>query len=260
MSMELFDTHAHLDDDIFAGSIPSVLEQARDAGIRQILTIGTTGASSQASVRLAHAHRELFAAVGIQPNYGAQMTPEDWALVEELAGDERVRAIGETGLDAYWDYTPFPVQQQLFASHLQLAQRHDLPVIVHMRDCAEATIAMLRTARESGSLQGVMHSFSGTAAEASQCLQLGMYVSFAGMITFKKSEALREVARAIPLDRLLIETDSPYLAPHPHRGQKPNEPALLIHTARCVAELRGIPLDEFAAQTTANARRLFGIS
>jgi TatD DNase family protein len=260
MSMELFDTHAHLDDDIFAGAIPSVLEQARDAGICQILTIGTTGASSQASVQLAHAHRQLFAAVGIQPNYGAQMTPEDWALVEELAGDDRVRGIGETGLDACWDYTPFAVQQQLFASHLQLAQRRDLPVIVHMRDCAEATIEMLRTARETGPLQGVMHSFSGTAEEAIRCLQLGMCISFAGMVTFKKSDALREVARGIPIDRLLIETDSPYLAPHPHRGQKPNEPALLIHTARCLAELRGMPLDEFAAQTTANARRLFRIS
>jgi TatD DNase family protein len=119
---------------------------------------------------------------------------------------------------------------------------------------------MLRTASDSGPLQGVMHSFSGTADEANQCLALGLHISFAGMVTFKKSDALRAVARAIPLDRLLIETDSPYLAPHPHRGQKPNEPALLIHTARCLAELRGIPLDEFAAQTTANARRLFGIS
>lgn len=258
--MDLFDTHAHLDDEIFAGSVPSVLEQARDAGVRQILTIGTTGASSQANVQLAHAYGELFAAVGIQPNYGAQMTADDWAVVVALAGDERVRGIGETGLDAYWDYTPFATQQQLFADHLRLAQARDLPVIVHMRECAAATIDMLRTAREAGPLQGVMHSFSGTEAEASRCLELGMYISFAGMVTFKKSDALRAVARAVPLERLLIETDSPYLAPHPYRGQKPNEPALLIHTARCVAELRGMPLAEFAAVTTANARRLFGVT
>jgi TatD DNase family protein len=257
--MELFDTHAHLDDEIFSGSVPSVVEQARDVGVSQILTIGTTGASSQANVRLAHAHRELFAAVGIQPNYGAQMTADDWAMVVELAADERVRGIGETGLDAYWDYTPFATQQQLFADHLRLAQLRDLPVVVHMRECADATIDMLRSAREAGPLRGVMHSFSGTEADAARCLELGMYLSFAGMVTFKKSDSLRAVAQSVPLDRLLIETDSPYLAPHPHRGQKPNEPALLIHTARCVAELRGMPLAEFAAQTTANARRLFGV-
>lgn len=258
--MELFDTHAHLDDEVFAGSLPSVLEQARDAGVQQIMTIGTTGASSQANVRLAHAHGELFAAVGIQPNYGAQMTADDWAMVVELATDERVRAIGETGLDAYWDYTPFATQQQLFADHLRLAQIRDLPVIVHMRDCAEATIDMLRSARESGPLTGVMHSFSGTEAEARHCLALGMHISFAGMVTFKKSDSLRAVARTVPLDRLLIETDSPFLAPHPHRGQKPNEPGLLIHTARCLADLRGMPVAEFASQTTANARRLFGVT
>lgn len=258
--MELFDTHAHLDDDHFAGSIPSILEQARDAGVSQVMTIGTTGASSQANVQLARGHRELFAAVGIQPNYGAQMTPDDWAMVVDLADDERVRGIGETGLDAFWDHTPFARQQQLFADHLRLAQRRNLPVIVHMRDCAEATIDMLCAAHETGPLQGVMHAFSGTEAEASRCLELGMHISFAGMVTFKKSDSLRAVARAIPLDRLLIETDSPYLAPHPHRGQKPNTPALLIHTARCLAEVRGIPLDEFAARTTANARRLFGIA
>ncbi len=227
-------------------------------GVLTILAVGTTGTSSAAAVLLAERFPQVYAAVGIQPNYGHQATPDDWQQVVQLASHPKVRAIGETGLDQYWDYTPFPLQKELFARHLQLARTCNLPFIVHMRDCAPATVEMLRAASDGGELRGVMHSFTGDLPTAQQCLELGLYISFAGMVTFEKSNALREVAAAIPDNRILIETDSPYLSPHPMRGQGPNEPARIVHTAQCLADLRGVSLAAFARQTTHNARSLFG--
>ena len=256
--MELFDTHAHLDDEQFHGELSGVVQRGRLAGVATILTVGTTRVSSETSVQIASQFPQVYAAVGIQPNYGTQSTADDWDRVVELARDPRVRAIGETGLDAYWDFTPFDVQQRLFDAHLRLSQETGLPVIVHMRDCGIATVEMLVAARTRGPLCGVMHSFTGTAEIAQQCLALGLHISFSGMVTFKKSGELREIARMVPADRLVIETDSPYLAPHPHRGKKPNEPAWLVHTAQCLADVRGVPLEVLAESTTANARRLFG--
>lgn len=256
--MELFDTHAHLDDEQFHGQLSGVLQRGRMSGVATILTVGTTRASSETSVRIASQFPQVYAAVGIQPNCGAQSVADDWDHVVKLARDPRVRAIGETGLDAYWDCTPFDVQQRLFDAHLRLSQEIGLPVIVHMRDCGVATVEMLVAARARGPLCGVMHSFTGTPNIARQCLALGLHISFSGIVTFKKSGELREIARMVPDDRIVIETDSPYLAPHPQRGKKPNEPAWLVHTAQCLADVRGVPLELFAESTTANARRLFG--
>ena len=209
------------------------------------------------SVRRPTAAEEgVYAAVGIQPNYCAQAAEGDWPRVLDLVGRPRVVAVGETGLDRHWDYTPFDVQQDYFDRHLRLSQQTGLPFIVHTRESDADVLAMLREARLRGPLTGVMHSFTGTSETAAECLELGLYISFAGMVTFKKSDALRGVAKAIPQDRILIETDSPYLSPHPLRGPR-NEPARLVHTAECLARERGVSLDEFAAQTTANARRLF---
>ncbi len=236
-----------------------MVQRARESGVCTLLAVGTTRASSEATVQIAHQFPQVYAAVGIQPNYGSQSSADDWDRVVELARDPRVRAIGETGLDAYWDFTPFDIQQRFFDAHLRLSQATDLPVIVHMRDCGAATVEMLRAAYARGRLSGVMHSFTGTLEVAQQCLALGLYISFAGMVTFKKADELRDISRRIPEDRLVIETDSPYLAPHPHRGKKPNEPAWLVHTAQCLADARGVPLEVFAEYTTANARRLFGV-
>lgn len=255
--MELFDTHTHLDDEQFHGEVSGVIQRAREAGVTTILTVGTTRASSEMSVGIARQCPQVLAAVGIQPNYGHTSTPDDWDRIVELARDPQVRAIGETGLDTYWDYTPMDTQRRLFDAHLRLAHETGLPVIVHMRDCGDLTVNMLREASERGPLRGVMHSFTGTAAIAEQCLALGLHISFAGMVTFKKSNELREIARTIPEDRLLIETDSPYLAPHPQRGRRPNEPALLVHTAQCLADVRGVTLEALAATTRTNARRVF---
>jgi TatD DNase family protein len=255
---ELIDTHAHLDEADFGDDLSPLLARAAEAGVSAVLTIGTTRASSEAAVQLAARWPQLYAAVGIQPNYSAQASAADWDRIVQLAGSPRVRAIGETGLDAYWDYAPMDVQRELFDRHLRLSQEVELPFIVHMRDCGPETVEMLQRARGRGPLRGVMHSFTGDLATAQQCLELGLYISFAGMVTFKKSHELRQIGIQIPADRILIETDSPYLTPHPHRGQRPNEPAMVVHTAQCLADARGVPFAEFAAQTTSNARALFG--
>lgn len=252
----LCDTHAHLDQEEFAGDLAEVLARAHQAGVARVIAVGTTAPSSQAVIELAARYPGVAPGVGIQPNYTAQAAAGDWELVAELARRPEVVALGETGLDRYWDYSPFAVQQDYFDRHLRLAQELDLPVVIHTRQSDDDVVAMLAEARRRGPLSGVMHSFTGTADTAAACLELGMYVSFAGMVTFKKSSDLRAVAAGIPADRLLLETDSPYLAPHPLRGRR-NEPAHLVHTATCLAEARGLSVDQLAAETTANAFRLF---
>lgn len=251
------DTHAHLDDEQFEAIRDGVLERAAAAGVATILTVGTTLATSQTSVVLARRYPGVFAAIGVQPNYAGQAADGDWDQIVRLAREPLVVAVGETGLDRYWDFTAFDIQQDYFDRHLRLSQQRDLPLVIHMRDCAQETLAMLHEARRRGPLRGVMHSFTGDAEAARECLDLGLCISFAGMVTFKKSQALRDVARTVPDDRILIETDSPYLSPHPQRGQRPNEPALLVHTAACLAQVRGTELARFQDITTANAVRLF---
>ncbi len=255
--MTLFDTHAHLDEDVFQDDRQAVVQRASQAGVKSIISVATTLASSRRCLEIAGSFDHVFPSVGIQPNYCAEAGEHDWDQIVELAQSPQVVALGETGLDRHWDYTPFAMQQDYFDRHIRLSQDLQIPFIVHMRECGADIVAMLRDARQRGPLQGVMHSFTGDAALAEECLELGLYISFAGMVTFKKSDELRSVAAGIASDRLLLETDAPYLSPHPHRGQRPNEPALMIHTAACLAEARGISLEILAQQTTANASQLF---
>lgn len=252
------DTHAHLDAEEFDADREAVIQRALDAGVERIIAVATTVAGSRQCLELASGHAAIVASVGIHPNYAGQAAESDWQQVVELVESPRVVALGETGLDRHWDYTPFAVQQDYFDRHLQLSTKSGLPVVIHARECDVDVLAMLRDARRRGPLIGVMHSFSGAAETAVECLELGLYISFAGMVTFKKSDALRQIAAAVPGDRILIETDCPYLSPHPLRGQR-NEPAHVVHTAECLASLRGVSLEEFAARTTANAKRLFGL-
>jgi TatD DNase family protein len=254
----LIDTHAHLDQEEFNDDRAEMIARAAAAGIETIVAVGVTAVSSGATVKLAAEYPSVFAAVGIQPNYCGQAVPGDWERIEALVKSPKVVAIGETGLDRYWDYTPFDVQQDYFDRHLRLAERTGLPFIIHTRESDEDVLAMLREARKRGTLRGVMHSFTGNAATSAECIDLGLYISFAGMVTFKKSDELREIARTVPADRILIETDSPYLSPHPLRGKR-NEPANLVHTARQLADVRGCSFEEFAAQTTSNSKELFGL-
>lgn len=253
----LYDTHAHLDQPRFADDLPAVLDRAREVGVNDINVIGVDTASSRAIVALTAEHAMLHAVVGIQPNDVGEAAPDDWDEIVRLAGEPGVVGIGETGLDRYWDATPLEQQQDYFDRHLRLSQSTGLPFAIHMRECEADVMAMLREARERGPLSGVMHSFTGSVAGAAEAIELGLDVSFAGMVTFKKSDELREVAKSVPLDRLLVETDAPYLSPEPARKTKRNEPAHVAHTARCLAELRGEDFATFAEQTTANAKRLF---
>lgn len=257
--MQLFDTHCHLDEPAFDGDRDDVLARARATGVIGMVAIGTTALSSEAAADLAKRHGDVYAAVGIQPNYVAEEKAGDWERIVALAGEERVVAIGETGLDRYWDYTPFARQVEAFDRHLDLSRATGKPFVVHCREAEGDVVAQLRNASAAGPLRGVMHSFSGDVATAEACLELGVFISFAGMVTFKRNDALRTVAKAVPLDRILIETDAPYLAPMPHRGKR-NEPAYVAHTAGVLAEVHGMRAEEFGELTTSNARRLFRIA
>jgi TatD DNase family protein len=255
----LADTHAHLDEEAFDADRAEVIARADSAGIIRIVTIGTTADTSQRSVAIAGEFPSVYAAVGIQPNYAAQAKAGDWETIERLASHPRVVAIGETGLDRYWDYAPFDVQVDYFQRHIALACGLKLPFVVHCREAEADVVEQLRQAARRGPLKGVMHSFTGSLETALACLELGLCISFAGMVTYKKSQALRDLVKDLPLDRILVETDSPYLAPQPMRGKR-NEPSFVRVTANTLAELAGISQDEFARQTTANACRLFGLS
>lgn len=257
MPPELIDTHAHLDDEQFGDDLAAVLERAGAAGVSRVITIATTAPSSAACVVLAKQHASLAATVGIQPNHVAEAAPTAWDEVVRLATAERVVALGETGLDRHWNYTPFQQQENYFARHLELARKHQLAVVIHCREAEADVVRMLRADYERhGPVKAVMHSFTGDAATAQACLAMGLYISFAGMVTYKNAQALREVAAKVPLDRLLVETDSPYLAPVPVRGRR-NEPAFVVHTAACLAPVHGVDVDTVARHTTANARKLF---
>jgi TatD DNase family protein len=256
--MHLFDTHAHLASEHLAADLPEVLARAKAAGVASIVSVGTDLASSLRCRDIAAASEGVFASAGIHPTHAGEVQPGDWDELVRLATDDPVVvALGETGLDNYWKDVPFRLQQEYFDRHLRLSQAINLPFIVHQRECMPEILDMLRDAAGRGPLRGVMHSFTGTAEEAAECVGLGMHISFAGMVTFKKSDDLRAAAKTIPADRMLIETDSPYLSPEPFRGKRPNEPARVVHTAECLAEVRGESLADFAEQTTANARTLF---
>lgn len=256
----LFDTHAHLDDESFDNDRAEVVERAVAAGVTGILAVGTTAASSAQCVGLAAEFPIVHAAVGIQPNCVADASPADWDRIVALGKAPGVVALGETGLDRHWDYAPFDLQQDFFDRHLQLSQATHRPVVVHMRDCEADILEMLREARRRGPLSGVMHSFTGSPQTAAECVELGLFISFAGMLTYKKSDELRACAVEIPGDRLLIETDSPYLSPEPVRKIRRNEPAHVAHTAARLAAVREMTMDDLARLTAANATRFFGLA
>jgi TatD DNase family protein len=208
-------------------------------------------------VALAARFPRVKAVVGIQPNHVAEAGPTDWDEVVMLAETAaNVVGVGESGLDRYWDRAPFPLQEDYFVRHLELACRLNKPIVIHCREAEADVVRVLRAF--GGPIRGVMHSFSGDAATAEACLEMGLHVSFAGMVTYKNAEALRKVAATVPLDKLLVETDSPYLAPVPVRGKR-NEPAFVRHTAECVAKGKGVSADELCEATTRNARELFGL-
>jgi TatD DNase family protein len=256
---ELIDTHAHLDSEQLADDLPEVIGRARSAGVVAIVAVGITVPSSIACVRLAADHAGLFATVGVHPNEITSAGPAARDEIVSLLDRPGVVGIGETGLDRYWDKTPFDVQEDWFDWHLGLGRARGLPVVIHCRDAEADVLRLLRSAFERhGPIRGVMHSFVGSQETAEACLAMGLHVSFAGMLTYKNAGSVRVGASRVPLDRVLVETDCPYLAPVPMRGRR-NEPANVVHTAACLAGVLGLSPEELAERTTANARRLFGL-
>ncbi|GAA5510767.1 TatD family hydrolase [Novipirellula caenicola] len=258
MTLTLFDTHAHLNTDAFDGIVDDVITRAKDAGVVGINVVGIDVKTSRRACELAAAYPDyLFATIGIQPNSAAEAGEEDFAQIKAMVSQVGVKAIGETGLDCYWDDTPLPLQHDYFDRHMQLCRDTGLPMVIHMRESGDLIVEQLQ--RQSSVPAGIMHSFTGNIALGKQCLEMGLHLSFAGMVTFKKSDDLRAVAAIVPDDKLLVETDAPYLSPEPLRGKRPNEPARVAHTLRCLADVRGVSPERLAAITTENACRLFGL-
>jgi len=254
--MEYFDSHCHLDPMRYGDDLAPVIARARAAGLVGMALIGTRASDSEAGAELAAREMGLVAAAGIHPNDVAAIEPDEWDRITRLVVSGRVAAIGETGLDWYRDSAAREIQREFFDRHIRLAQSLGLPLIVHTRDSIRDTLDTLRQAMARGPLGVVLHSFTGTLAEAEEAVSLGCWLGFAGMVTFRSAANLREVAAVVPADRLLIETDSPFLSPEPLRGRR-NEPSHVVHTARCLAIARGVSLERLAAETTANARRVF---
>lgn len=257
----LYDTHAHLTYHQLSSQLETVLTHARDHEVVLLNCVATDLETTRAAIELAQQYPQIHATAGWHPNDCLSLTAELWAEIRQFARHAQVVALGETGLDLYWKDCPLDVQQHWFARHWELSRELHKPVVIHLRDCEpEMLEALEREYAKGGTLHGVMHSFSGSAATAARCLELGLYISFAGMVTYKNAESLRAVAREVPGDRLLVETDAPFLAPMPHRGQKPNLPGWVRHTAQCIADCRNTSLETLARQTTENACRLFGVS
>ena len=251
----LIDSHAHLDDIRFNDDLEAVLERAWDAGVRKILTIGNGSGPDQmgCGIPIAETHDWIYTTAGVHPHDAAKVEERHYRLIGELTGHPRVLAIGETGLDYHYDNSPRDVQRGVFRRQLALATKLDLPVIIHTREADEDTIALLKAECPS---RGVIHCFTSGSELAEFVLEIGFYISFSGIVTFPNAQGLADIARTISLDRILVETDCPYLAPIPHRGKR-NEPAFVADTARFVASLRGIAPDEFSMRTAANFERLF---
>jgi TatD DNase family protein len=251
---EVFDAHCHLD--AMGVPVDGAMAAARAVGVVRVVTVGDTVASSAWCVAAARAHPDVYAAVAVHPTEVAGLTDVGYAALSDLAADDRVVAIGETGLDNHWDRTT-PVEQELhFRRHIQLAKDAGKPIMIHDR---EAHDAVLRILREEGPPPAgvVFHAFSGDAPMARECADQGFLLSFPGVVTFRNAPSLREAAAAAPLEALLVETDAPFLTPHPHRG-RPNAPYLIPLTLRVIADIRGLDESELCAAVTANGARVFG--
>jgi TatD DNase family protein len=254
--MRLFDTHAHLHFSELVADLDGVLERARAAGVAALVTIGTDRETNPAAVALAERVRGVYASVGIHPHDAADATEADYAEIERLARESpAVVALGEMGLDYFRNLSPRDLQVAAFRRQIGLARQLEKPVIVHCRDAHDDVLAILEEER-ARDVGGVMHCFSADVDVAKRCLDLGLMISLAGPVTYKNARALPEVARFVPADRLVVETDCPFLPPHPHRGQR-NEPAWVAITAAHVADLRGVSPEALGRTVTENAHRLF---
>ena len=252
----LIDSHAHLNDKRFDLDREYLIENLKNNGIELVVNVGADMESSRASVDLAQKYEAIYAAVGIHPHSATEMNEETLKEIEELSKGEKVVAIGEIGLDYYYDNSPRDIQRECFRAQIRLAKRLDMPIVVHTRDADADTLEILKEEKEG--LRGVIHCFSSNRAQMKEYLDLGFFIAFGGPVTFKKTDELKEAAKIVPLEKLLVETDAPYLAPIPYRGKR-NEPIFVRETAALIAHLKGIMLDDLALQTVKNTKEIFGI-
>jgi len=252
--VKLVDTHCHLDSPKFDGDREAAIARARAAGVERFVAIGTGEGPPdlEAGVRLAESQEGFFATVGVHPHDASKTTPETFARLRELAAHPKIVALGEIGLDFHYDFSPRDVQEVVFLRQLEIAREAHLPVVIHTREAWSETTRLLR---ENWRGNGIMHCFTGGPEEAAEALALGFHLGFGGVITFPRSEATREAARLTPDDRLLVETDAPYLAPVPFRGKR-NEPSMMVETVKRLAEIRGTDAAHIAELTTRNFERL----
>jgi len=265
--MPFTDTHTHLYDDAYDADRAEVIARARAAGVSRMVAIGAGLDSSRAALALARERPDIVATVGVHPHEAKDFNEAQWEELRAMADDPRVRAIGEIGLDYHYDFSPRAAQHACFQAQMSLAANTGLPVVIHMREAEEDVYAVLRSAlsehppAEDGGHGApgpiLMHCFLGGPEWAEKWLALGCMLGVGGAVTFKKSDALREAVRLAPLDRLLLETDCPYMTPHPYRGKR-NEPAHIPHIAEAVAQAKGLTVEEVATATTENALRIFG--
>ncbi|MDQ0258016.1 TatD DNase family protein [Evansella vedderi] len=254
----LFDTHVHLNADHYEEDVEVVIERAREAGVTKMVVVGFDEKTIPKAMDLVEKYDFLYAAVGWHPVDAVDLEDRHLEWIKELAAHPKVVAIGETGLDYHWDKSPKEVQKEAFRKQIQLAKEVQLPIIIHDRD-AHGDIVEILKEEDASEVGGIMHCFGGDLDIAKECLKMNFYISFGGPVTFKNAKLPKEVAKEIPLDRLLIETDAPFLAPHPYRGKR-NEPAYVKLVAEKLAELKEITFEEMAEITTNNGKKLFGIN
>lgn len=252
---EMIDTHCHLTDPRLLTQLDGVLARAAAAGVGRMITIGTSIEDDRAAMALCRGRENLRCAIGVHPNHVAEAEEGDLANLEELQRDPGVVALGETGLDYFHHYAPRDRQRVFFEQHLALAEKTGRPLVIHCREAVDDTLAVMRSFPR---VRAVVHCFTGSAAEAERIIGAGYYIGFTGPVTYKKNDELRRAAALVPLERLLVETDAPYLSPEPVRVQKTNEPAFVMHTARMVATIKGITLDELDEAVSRNVADLFG--
>jgi len=254
----LFDTHVHLNDQQYKEDLPEVITRAQEAGVSMMVVVGFDRPTIKRAMELAEQYDFIYACVGWHPVDAIDMTEEDLLWIEDLAAHPKVVALGEMGLDYHWDKSPKEIQQEVFRKQIQLAKKVKLPIVIHNR---EATADVVEILKEEGAEEvgGIMHCFSGSPEVAKECIKMNFYISLGGPITFKNAKKPKEVAAEVPLDRLLIETDCPYLAPHPYRGKR-NEPRFVRLVAEQIAEIKGLTFEEIANATTQNARKIFAIN
>lgn len=254
----LFDTHSHLNSPKFADELDDLIARARENGVRKIVIPGYDYESNVRSLEIAAAREGIYAVVGYHPCDLNDLTDDHYQKLYDWAKRDEVVGIGEIGLDYHWDTTTPELQDQMFRKQIAIAKELDLPIIIHDRE-AHGDILKILQEEDAGKVGGIMHCFSGSWEFAQECMKLNFYISFGGPVTFKNGKRPAEVASKVPLDRLLVETDAPYLTPEPYRGKR-NEPAYVKHVAEKIAELRGLAFEELAAETAANACRLFRIA